>query len=192
MISVNWEVVPDGLAAYDLFFFFLGSGYYPSFSSANMFHMLSLNSEPSVIFLHNMKKESMKRGRTCGSSKTNCTCGKQQMKQLIIRKYKNREHSGLAVWRVQVRASNQTGTDDLYFLLWQYTFFCAFFQSRAMDHVTWGPWQCYSNWLWGLHQALIICVLKGQLDHFAPWTVAGWLVRLGLILGLSLLMDGED
>lgn len=96
------------------FFFFLGSGYYPSFSSANMFHMLSLNSEPSVIFLHNMKKESMKRGRTCGSSKTNCTCGKQQMKQLIIRKYKNREHSGLAFWRVQVRASNQTGTDDLY------------------------------------------------------------------------------
>lgn len=105
------------------FFFFLGSGYYPSFSSANMFHMLSLNSEPSMIFLHNMKKESMKRGRTCGSSKTNCTCGKQQMKQLIIRKYKNREHSGLAVWRVQVRASNQTGTDDLYLLLWQYTFF---------------------------------------------------------------------
>lgn len=39
---------------------------------------------------------------------------------------------------------------------------------------------------------LIICVLEGQPDRFDPWTVAGWLVLLGLILGLSLLMDGED
>lgn len=39
---------------------------------------------------------------------------------------------------------------------------------------------------------LIISVLKRHLDRLDPWTLAGWLLLLGLILGLSLLMDGED
>lgn len=57
------------------------------------------------------------------------------MKQLIVIKYKKREHSGLAVWRVQVRASNQTGPDELLLLLWQYTFFVHFV--RAEQWIMW-------------------------------------------------------
>lgn len=98
-----------------------------------------------------------------------CTCGKQQMKRLIIRKSTNRERSGLAVWRVQVRSSNQTGMDDLYLLLWQYTFWCISSEQSngSYNHMALAL-------LWGLHQVLVICVLKRQLDHFYPWTVAGW------------------
>lgn len=133
MTFFNWEIVPDGLAARP--FFSLGSGYYPLCSSANVFHMLSLNSELSAILLHNMRKKRTEHGRTCGSSKTNCTGGKQQMKQLTVRKFSKREHSGLAVWRVQLRASNQIGTDDLYLLVWQWTFFVHFF--RAERWIMW-------------------------------------------------------
>lgn len=84
MISVNWEVIPDGLTyVYDLFFSPLAVATTLLFSSANIFHVFSLNSEPSLIHLRSIKKH----GRTCHSYKTNCACGKQQTEQLILSKY---------------------------------------------------------------------------------------------------------
>lgn len=42
-------------------------------------------------------------------------------------------------------------------------------------------------------QCKLSALLKRQLDHCDPWTVAGWLTMLlGLVRGLSLLMDGKD